>query len=160
MAQTPATDSKSVDCDGSVTITASPAEGYEFVRWEDGNTDNPRTITHIRADQTYKAIFKAMTYTFNPATDLAEGVTIVEGMTVTYGQTITVVAPDINPSDNCEQFAKWSDDVTDKSRTFVVSSATIAQIKALTVIYQPIVYSVTVNADDASQGSVSVNVLP
>ena len=28
----------------SATLTATPAEGYHFVRWSDGNTDNPRTV--------------------------------------------------------------------------------------------------------------------
>ena len=28
-----------------LTITAEPAEGYEFVEWSDGNTANPRYIT-------------------------------------------------------------------------------------------------------------------
>jgi hypothetical protein len=27
-----------------VTLTATPAEGYKFVQWSDGVTDNPRTI--------------------------------------------------------------------------------------------------------------------
>ena len=34
------------DTKGSVTavLTATPKEGYRFVRWNDGNTDNPRTV--------------------------------------------------------------------------------------------------------------------
>ena len=28
----------------SITIEAVPAEGYRFVQWSDGNTDNPRTV--------------------------------------------------------------------------------------------------------------------
>ena len=28
-----------------VTLTAEPIEGFEFVEWTDGNTDNPRTLT-------------------------------------------------------------------------------------------------------------------
>ena len=40
-----------------ITITAVPALGYEFEKWQDGNTDNPRTITVV-ADETYTAYFK------------------------------------------------------------------------------------------------------
>ena len=40
-----------------ITLTAVPAVGYEFEKWQDGNTDNPRTIV-VTADETYTAYFK------------------------------------------------------------------------------------------------------
>ena len=40
-----------------VTITATAAEGYRFVSWNDGNTDNPRIIT-VTEDATYIATFE------------------------------------------------------------------------------------------------------
>ncbi len=40
-----------------ITITAIPNEGYHFVTWNDGNTDNPRTIT-VTEDATYIASFE------------------------------------------------------------------------------------------------------
>ena len=40
-----------------LTITAVPNAGYRFVQWEDGNTDNPRTIT-ITGDDHYYATFE------------------------------------------------------------------------------------------------------
>ena len=40
-----------------VTITASPADGYRFVEWSDGNTDNPRTII-LTEDLTLTAYFE------------------------------------------------------------------------------------------------------
>ena len=39
------------------TITATPNQGYRFVSWNDGNTDNPRTIT-VTAEATYTATFE------------------------------------------------------------------------------------------------------
>ena len=39
------------------TITAIPNQGYRFVSWNDGNTDNPRTIT-VTEDATYIATFE------------------------------------------------------------------------------------------------------
>ena len=39
-----------------VTITATPNSGAYFVEWNDGNTDNPRTVT-INGDITYTATF-------------------------------------------------------------------------------------------------------
>lgn len=51
-----------VDCGNSATITATPAVGYHFVRWNDLNTDNPRTITPTE-DVTYTAFFAINQYT-------------------------------------------------------------------------------------------------
>ena len=42
--------------DTTITITATPNEGYAFMRWSDGNTDNPRTLT-ITQDTTLTAEF-------------------------------------------------------------------------------------------------------
>ena len=38
------------------TITATPNDGYTFMRWSDGNTDNPRTI-QVTSDTTFTAEF-------------------------------------------------------------------------------------------------------
>ena len=41
----------------TVTIEAVPATGYRFVEWNDGNTDNPRTIT-VTENMTFTARFE------------------------------------------------------------------------------------------------------
>lgn len=43
------------ECEGSFG-TAIPNRGYQFIRWSDGNTDNPRTI-ELMQDTTMEAIF-------------------------------------------------------------------------------------------------------
>ena len=43
-------------CDGNATIGATASCGYYFVRWSDGNTDNPRTLT-LQNDTYLTAIF-------------------------------------------------------------------------------------------------------
>lgn len=40
----------------TATITATPAQGYKFVQWNDGVKDNPRTIT-VTANVTFTAEF-------------------------------------------------------------------------------------------------------
>ena len=50
------------------TITATPAENHHFVSWNDGNTDNPRTITVI-GDAVYIASF-AEDVSIDPANEL------------------------------------------------------------------------------------------
>ena len=43
----------------TATITATAANGYRFVEWNDHNTDNPRTIT-VTADMSFTATFEAV----------------------------------------------------------------------------------------------------
>lgn len=45
---------------GCVTIRATPNEGYRFLNWQDGNTENPRTVT-VNSDITYTAYFESTT---------------------------------------------------------------------------------------------------
>ncbi len=40
----------------AISIEAKANKGCQFVSWQDGNTDNPRTIT-VKSDETYVAIF-------------------------------------------------------------------------------------------------------
>ena len=62
----------------TVTLKATPAEGYKFLYWEDDQTNtNPVrevTIESGMADKTYKAVFAEITYnvTFVEGTDLNE----------------------------------------------------------------------------------------
>lgn len=49
-------DEQTYDCGTSLYIEASPAEGYHFVRWSDGNTDNPREGS-VLSDITFEAVF-------------------------------------------------------------------------------------------------------
>ena len=39
------------------TLTVTPAEGYKFVQWSDGVTDNPRTLI-VTSDMTLTAVFE------------------------------------------------------------------------------------------------------
>lgn len=43
----------------TATIAATPADGYQFVKWDDGVKDNPRTVT-VTANVTYTAIFEVV----------------------------------------------------------------------------------------------------
>lgn len=44
----------------TATLTATPNTGFVFVSWQDGNTENPRTIT-VTENADYVATFKATT---------------------------------------------------------------------------------------------------
>ena len=57
--------SASYSLDGNTAVlTATANEGYSFVIWNDGNTENPRTVT-ITSDTAFMAIF-------SPASSLQE----------------------------------------------------------------------------------------
>ncbi|MEE0910640.1 MAG: leucine-rich repeat protein [Bacteroidales bacterium] len=43
------------DC-STATLTATASEGYVFISWNDGNTDNPRTVA-LTSDTSFTAIF-------------------------------------------------------------------------------------------------------
>ena len=88
----------------TVTLKATPAEGYKFLYWEDDQTNtNPVrevTIESGMADKTYKAVFAEITYnvTFVEGTDPNEwtadpntGVTKGTPVTVTYTGTKKVI---------------------------------------------------------------------
>lgn len=47
-----------VDCDQTAIIEATPTVGHRFVQWNDGNNDNPRTIT-LSQNTTLTAVFEA-----------------------------------------------------------------------------------------------------
>lgn len=47
----------------SITLTATPNTGYKFVKWSDGNTDNPRKIT-VTGNATYEAQFRQLVLKF------------------------------------------------------------------------------------------------
>lgn len=50
----------------TATLTVVPDEGYQFLSWSDGNTDNPRTIT-VTSDAQYEAVCEALITDIKPS---------------------------------------------------------------------------------------------
>ena len=65
----------------TVVIEAVPNEGYEFDCWDDGSTENPRTVT-VQSGSTYRASFRHAT-AVRPAT--IEGLRVENGRIVYEG---------------------------------------------------------------------------
>ena len=107
-----------------VEIKAVPDEGYKFVSWNDGNTDNPRTVI-VKSDKTYSAEFAPMTYTIT--IDAENGT--VTGFTGDFASgdtaTLTAIAAD------GFRFVCWSDSTTDNPRI-----VTITADLALTAVFE------------------------
>jgi ribosomal protein S8E len=94
-------------------------QGYYFTSWQDGNTDNPRTVT-VTGNATYTAMFKensVVTHTVTLICNTEEG-SVMGGGVYVHGSQATIQAI---PNQGYT-FSKWSDDSTENPRTITVNS--------------------------------------
>ena len=137
----------------TVILTATPNYGYKFVSWNDGVTDNPRTVTVTNASH-YQAIFERDSFGVNLNTKVEYDASIAGMSHNAYGtvegagnylfeETATIKAvPAVN-----YMFVKWSDGVTDNPRTLIVN-----ETKHFTAVFKPVQKTVTVKSSNASYG--------
>jgi hypothetical protein len=102
----------------AVTIAATPNTGYRFVQWNDGNTNNPRTIT-VTQDTTFTAEFEALINVIATANDPAMGSVTGNGEYVVN----TVVTMAVTPNTGYH-FVQWQDGNTSNPRTITVTQDT------------------------------------
>ena len=101
-----------------ITISATAFSGYYFTSWDDGNADNPRTIT-VTQNATYKAEFSTnavQTYTLTVMCNSDQGTVIGSG-SYAEGAVVTIAAI---PNSGYE-FEKWNDDNTQNPRQVTVN---------------------------------------
>ncbi len=96
------------------TVTANPNPGYHFVKWQDGETENPRNFT-VTESATFTATFEINTYTIAIAN--AENGTTSGAGTYTHGQSVTLTAS----AAEGYHFVGWGDGNSDNPRTFSAS---------------------------------------
>ena len=84
-----------------VTLTATPDEGYHFVEWSDGTTDNPYLWT-VDGDKELSAVFEPNSYTLTYVVDGETWQTV----TLAYGSAIQ--APEA-PEKEGHTFSGWSE---------------------------------------------------
>ena len=101
-----------------VEISATANYGYHFTQWNDGNSNNPRTIT-VTKDATYTATFAKNTYKITKITDNTQG--SISGSSQAYylDQVTLTAVPKYG-----YHFTQWSDGVTDNPRTFELTRDT------------------------------------
>ncbi len=149
-----ASDSKNVDCNGSVTITATPKAGFHFVQWSDGNTEATRTIANIKEAKTFTATFAADETVIDPSIDPGVDFPVAHGTTLH-------LTP--HTDDDCLEFDHWSD-ITDPTNPLYAANPRDFEyngvLPTFTAVFKTKVFNVTVNADDATHGDVTVTVLP
>jgi hypothetical protein len=95
-------------------ISATANYGYHFSHWNDGNTDNPRTVK-VTEDRTYTAYFDNNTYSIYIDYDRAYGV-VTYPTSGKYKDEINLKAtPNLGYT-----FVGWSDGIKDNPRTIVL----------------------------------------
>ena len=99
-----------------VEISAIPNYGYHFVRWNDGNTSNPRIVT-VHGNGTFTATFAKNVYSI---TKNAEHGSISGNSTAEYLDFVTLtVTPDYG-----YHFTQWSDGLKDNPRIAQITQDT------------------------------------
>ena len=105
-----------------VELKATGATGYHFLEWNDGNTDNPRTITVSDYEyyNTYTAYFEINTYTVSVDPQLENGTIsgIINDGKYTHGSEGTFKAEAIG----AYKFVRWSNLCTDEEITLTITS--------------------------------------
>ena len=130
----------------SYTITATPATGWKFVKWSDGNTSASRTftvdsslITAYETQKSYQAVFEKLTYTVTFKDD--NGATL-KTETVAYGGKPTPPTAPVKPdtAQHKYTFDGWYDSNGNKW----TSSTTITGTTTFTARYTSTVQKYTV----------------
>ena len=137
--------SASYTLDGNTAVlTATANEGYEFTAWNDGNTENPRTVT-ITSDTAFMAIFAEAVST--PTITLTVNNEAMGSASYTLdGNTAVLIA---TPNEGYE-FTGWNDGNTENPRTVTITSDTTFMAIFAEAVSTP---TITVTVNDATMGS-------
>ena len=128
------------------TISATPNYGYHFTQWNDGNTDNPRTIT-LTQDTSFTAQFAKNQYTLTVSgNDTTIGSVSGSGV-YEYLDTATITASVTAPH---HHFVQWNDGVTD-----TLCKIIITQNLSLMAIFAIDTHYVAVTVNNNYYGAVS-----
>ena len=156
---------------GQLTMTASSGQWSHFVRWNDGNTDNPRTIT-TNGNADYTAYFETYKYSVQvQSDDAARGSAyiykVVKGDTIEYNDSVgsfdagSEVEISATPNygyhfvqwsdreyicddwwDGVCYYGHWGDYNTSQQRSFILTKDT-----TFTATFAKNVYYITKNAE-------------
>lgn len=147
-----------------VVITATPNYGYIFVGWEDGVTDNPRTVT-VTDEVNYKAIFEKDKFGVNTSVDLVMDNPDYSNITHTnYGSVtgagtyeyLDIATLEATPTEHYD-FAGWDDngdgEIDDTNATRNIAVDKVYDVKA---IFKPKKYTITAKANNDTYGTTFV----
>ena len=123
-----------------VEISAKANYGYHFVKWDDGNKQNPRVISVVE-DKTYIATFAKNIYSIKQN---AEHGSISGPSQAEYLEEISLTAI----ADYGYHFTQWSDGVIDNPRTF-----TLTQDTTFTAEFAKNKYTITTESSNLEWGT-------
>ena len=135
----------------SVVISATPKTGYHFTQWNDGNTDNPRTVTVSEpGDLSFTASFDTNVYTVSTAVNDEAMGSVSEGGSVKHFKSIALVA---TPNYGYH-FVNWTDaNGTAKGNAATLNVSPVSDT-ALTANFTYNQYTVTGLSASATMGAV------
>ena len=129
----------------TIEISATPFENVAFRSWDDGNTDNPRSIT-VTGDMTFTALFEAIqpgeTYTITVRSENPLMGTVFGGGTYPVNTIINIGA---SPNQGF-YFSGWQDGDMNNPRTIIVTGD--AEYVASFSTNPTVTYTVTVYYDE------------
>ena len=99
----------------TIQISATPNTGFAFDGWDDGITDNPRTVI-VAQDSLFTAMFSTLQHTVTVVSDHPAWGSVAGGGTYYYGDTIQISAT----ANLGFQFNGWDDGNNDNPRTIIV----------------------------------------
>ncbi len=138
----------------SVTVTATPASGYQFLNWTEGGiavSTNPSYTFLVYAGRTLVATFQSINFiTIIALSNPGGGGTTTGAGTYTASSIISVTATQATGY----QFVNWTEDgsvvSTNASYTFTVTSG-----RTLVANFNQIMYTVSTSSSPAAGGSAS-----
>lgn len=99
----------------TIQISATPNTGFAFDGWDDGITDNPRTVI-VAQDSLFTAMFSTLQHTVTVVSDHPAWGSVAGGGTYYYGDTIQISAT----ANLGFQFNGWDDGNNDNPREVIV----------------------------------------
>lgn len=146
------------ECGSSVEFTATPDACYSFSQWEDGSTENPRTVSVGNTNVSHSATFAMVPYQISASASGDGSVSVtqnsadVNGQNVSCGSEVTLTA---TPNGSCVKFDGWSDGNKDNPRKVTVDAT-----KSFTATFSKLSdFSLTCSSEYSilsSDGSVSI----
>jgi hypothetical protein len=132
--------------DNTAIIGATANINYHFLHWNDGDTDNPRTVT-ITQDIIFEAIFVPDTFTVSLSVNNSLYGSVTGNGNYPYNSQAIFTAI----ANTAYRFVKWNDNNTDNPRTI-----TVLQDTSFEAIFEEIpTYRVTLTVNNPSMGTVT-----
>ena len=135
------------------TLTATPATGYNFIKWTKNGTQVSTSTSYsftVTEAANLVAHFQLQSFTITATANPSNGGTITGGGTYNYGQTCTLTATPATGYD----FIKWTNNGTQVS-TSTSYSFTVTEAVSLVAHFQLQSFTINAGANPSNGGTVS-----